>query len=662
MNIRNFSNALRRGYAWRTISTILLFLGGAAHAVIPAPTDPPLNLDSWSFFDVTNWATDFGNLPVTFTNLSASNLGNGNALVVHSTNTAWLQYSLNPGTGTNELSLPTGTIMFWYAPAWISMVSTNPNSTGPGVWGRLVDVGGYSNSAGWFSLFLDPQGTNIYFATQTNNGSGATVLSAPVSFDITNYWHHICLSYGTASNTALYIDGVVVTNGPPLTYLPGPGVSTFNLGSDATGIDQMHGMMDDVYTYNYQLDAVSINDAYQSGVPIYLMTPLNQANLVGLTSALSSPVTTPVFEAITGWGYLHTNGVVTNCTTSTNVWFTNVTAKVTTNGVTVTFTIAGGVDGYLYDVFATAGVQAGLRMPITNCPFAWMGQGPRCTSYQLTLGVSAAYLILGTPQDTDGDGLTDAYENLVSHTDPLNPYTFGVGMSDGWQIAYFGYAGLDPYSDPFNNGWLLIDEFNAGLNPLVYNQPPAPSGLTATYSNTTATVTWNFANGGVTGYKLEKYDPVAYQTNDITLSATTNRYLDLAQQVLDDDLTYGAPLYRMQAQYGSTPSAWSGWVPLYKPDPVQYWGSGYFIRGSQGQNYLAVPPFPPNASTARIVFANTFFGDNTSWTVPVSSFTNNCYVLPPQLMPADVFGGNWFLEERDSGSNLLGTIDFTYIG
>src|ERR1041384_4962635 len=123
MNIPNSTESPRRSYVCLTVSTILLFLGTAAHAVIPAPTDPPLNLDSWSFFDVTNWATDFGNLPVTFTNLSASNLGNGNALVVHSTNTAWLQYSLNPGTGTNELSLPTGTIMFWYAPAWISMVS-----------------------------------------------------------------------------------------------------------------------------------------------------------------------------------------------------------------------------------------------------------------------------------------------------------------------------------------------------------------------------------------------------------------------------------------------------------------------------------------------------------------------------------------------------------
>src|ERR1041384_2535306 len=163
MNIPNSAEGPRRGYVYLTISTILLFLGTAAHAVIPAPTDPPVNLDSWSFFDVTNWTTDFGNLPVTFTNLSASNLGNGSALVVDSTNVAWLQYSLSQESGTNELSLPSGTIMFWYAPAWTSVVSTNTSATGPGVWGRLVDVGGYSNSAGWFSLFLDPQGTNIYF-------------------------------------------------------------------------------------------------------------------------------------------------------------------------------------------------------------------------------------------------------------------------------------------------------------------------------------------------------------------------------------------------------------------------------------------------------------------------------------------------------------------
>jgi len=46
-------------------------------------------------------------------------------------------------------------------------------------------------------------------------------------------------------------------------------------------------------------------------------------------------------------------------------------------------------------------------------------------------------------QDTDSDGLTDAYENLVSKTDPNNPDTDGDGVSDGDEVLIY-------HSDPKN--------------------------------------------------------------------------------------------------------------------------------------------------------------------------------------------------------------------
>jgi hypothetical protein len=53
------------------------------------------------------------------------------------------------------------------------------------------------------------------------------------------------------------------------------------------------------------------------------------------------------------------------------------------------------------------------------------------------------YYRLGTTNDTDGDGLPDAYENLVSHTPP-NGYNLvssdGYGTPDGWYLQ----QGLDP--------------------------------------------------------------------------------------------------------------------------------------------------------------------------------------------------------------------------
>src|SRR5207244_9736185 len=78
--------------------------------------------------------------------------------------------------------------------------------------------------------------------------------------------------------------------------------------------------------------------------------------------------------------------------------------------------------------------------------WAWMGQGQHCMTYMLTnLTNSGAFLILGTPEDDDGDGLTTAYEWLVSKTNPLLWDTDGDGKSDGWEVL----LGTDPLSYDF---------------------------------------------------------------------------------------------------------------------------------------------------------------------------------------------------------------------
>ena len=74
-------------------------------------------------------------------------------------------------------------------------------------------------------------------------------------------------------------------------------------------------------------------------------------------------------------------------------------------------------------------------------PWAWEGQGYHCNIYTITnLPNTDCFLILGTPQDSDGDGLTDAYENLVSKSNPYIYNTSGDGLSDGWDVL----LGLSP--------------------------------------------------------------------------------------------------------------------------------------------------------------------------------------------------------------------------
>src|SRR5207249_4847465 len=101
-----------------------------------------------------------------------------------------------------------------------------------------------------------------YFSAQTNNGSGATYLSVPVAWT-TNRWHLIALNY-TATNSALYLDGVLATNGSGVAYRPGPDALTngFYIGSDSNGVAQARGAFDDLSTYDHPLSADTISNSF----------------------------------------------------------------------------------------------------------------------------------------------------------------------------------------------------------------------------------------------------------------------------------------------------------------------------------------------------------------------------------------------------------------
>ena len=421
---------------------LLCLLAESAQAISGAPgsnTNTPL--DSWSFSDTNNWTSDLGYAPVSFTNLSASYLGNFDTLMLDSTNPAWLQFNVIENDGTTNLTVDVGSVIFWFAPDWSG---TNEGGTGPGEWGRLLEAGSYTpdSSYGWWSIYVDDGGNYIYFSAQTNDGSGitCTYLSAPIDWT-TNYWHFIALTY-SATNTALYLDGELMTNGPPLTVFPGPDVlaNGFYIGSDSNGVLQARGMFCELAAYNCQLDAGMVGDIFNQGYSSLAINPWNIPYMDNLVSAPFNPSTNAVTpDVITGPGYLQWVGSASACVTNVNsVWITNMTATAAGDGtINVTFTIQGGQDGYAYDVFGTGALQS----PLTNAVWSWLGQGYHCNTYTLTnISNANAFFILGTPLDSDSDGLTEAYELLVSHTDPHNAYSNLDGLLDGWDVL----LGLKP--------------------------------------------------------------------------------------------------------------------------------------------------------------------------------------------------------------------------
>lgn len=402
---------------------ILVWMACTAHALPSLETtgSGPSELSAWPFNDPVAWTNSQGYYPRSFTNVMVGS-GNGSAALINggNTNTTWLAYNIVEATGHTNLSLGSGCVMFWYCPGWSSV---DQSGAGPGSWARLLEVGTNSINAsnGWWSLYLDPAGQNIYFGGQAN-GTNATYLTAPISWN-KDQFHFIGLAY-SSTNSVLCIDGDVATNGVGVSCLPGQNALTngFFIGSDSSGAAQACGTFDDITTYNGPLSEEMMNGTFRINSLFYLSKMPPQVH-----GAPSTPAT-GAYKVITGTGYLQPVALLSGWMAQTNVWITNICYSASNNG-TFTFGIAGGTAGCLYDLFASG------YLIMTNGPWSWMGQGSPGNVYSVSnLASSTTYFILGTGLDADFDGLTDAYERLVSHTDAHNPDTDGDGIPDGWAV------------------------------------------------------------------------------------------------------------------------------------------------------------------------------------------------------------------------------------
>jgi hypothetical protein len=103
-------------------------------------------------------------------------------------------------------------------------------------------------------------------------------------------------------------------------------------------------------------------------------------------------------------------------------------------------------------------------------------------------------LIAAVGCDSDGDGLADNYEELVTHTDPWWPDTGNVGVPDG-------------YRDPDGDNWANLQELSNGTDPLEWNPAPPPSGVGCNVYTNTAVLTWTHIGGALPDYfEVERAD------------------------------------------------------------------------------------------------------------------------------------------------------------
>lgn len=98
-------------------------------------------------------------------------------------------------------------------------------------------------------------------------------------------------------------------------------------------------------------------------------------------------------------------------------------------------------DTAAYDLFGTTNLSADVPgLNLTNWVWLLRTEVGQTNVVLTNLWADTGFFRLGTMLDSDSDGLTDAYELLVSHTNPQNSDTDGDGMLDGWEVLW----GLDP--------------------------------------------------------------------------------------------------------------------------------------------------------------------------------------------------------------------------
>ena len=137
--------------------------------------------------------------------------------------------------------------------------------------------------------------------------------------------------------------------------------------------------------------------------------------------------------------------------------------------LTLTNVDAGGIN----DVYYTTNLGLLPAPALCRTNWAWLGRGyPGQSVFTVTNPPQPqCYFILGNAAcDSDFDGLPDAYESLVSHTQPGVPSIVssdGYGTPDAWYLQH----NLDPQSqgiagqDTDQDGLLNWQEYLSGTDP-----------------------------------------------------------------------------------------------------------------------------------------------------------------------------------------------------
>jgi hypothetical protein len=334
---------------------------------------------------------------------------------------SWSGYAENISSGAavvwtstkqpNPYVTAQGTIRFWVAPNWSSGQRTAKTP------GTLAEICSWIGNATYpqLSIQVTPDGSAVGVSE-----NGQVVLGARINWT-NSIWHQVAVTYG-ADASILYLDGQAVSKGAGFEITTTKGSTGICLGSDETGKNQADAAYDEFTTLYYPATPADITRLYLFAASTAALGPVTAAEIAAKQALraqnLAARKTTSLMSAQLGaqpMGLSYSDLTTgTFRLIQTAFYFTNSTSISNISQVT----IAGSQTNLSYDVFRTRA----LLSSITNCQWVWVGRGqPGQTLNFTNEPMDMAFYIGATTNDTDGDGITDAYETLVTHTSPTQP-------------------------------------------------------------------------------------------------------------------------------------------------------------------------------------------------------------------------------------------------
>lgn len=378
---------------------------------------------------------------------------------------SWSGYSLNrQGTTVTPWAVPMvvsnsfrveperGAIRLWYRPDQSSGIGSGATATLL----QLATVSGGTSEV-WWSLVVSPDGDEVHLVCQTESGP-QSCLQAEVNWKAGS-WHLITVGF-TPTNSALFIDDQLAASGDGLATIPSEAApyTSLTIGSAANGTTPAQGQFEElsVFSGRKRMQQVmgnifGLSRDWEIGIywaslsKTAALGPISDEEIAARASRAAERQAAREALGIEeelggGMQMMMMGGPITSCITNSPLFITNTIASFDPSTLwTVQFEIQG--TNSPADIFTTTNLSGNN---ITNSQWIWLERGPSCNTYQYTNQPTAeSYYILGTMQDSDGDGLTDAYEKLVSKTRPDLWDTDGDGLSDGWEVSH----SMNPLSD-----------------------------------------------------------------------------------------------------------------------------------------------------------------------------------------------------------------------